>query len=666
MRFFAIFELVCIFVDELRRITHETLFEKWRQLTAGSKTHGLYEFLRSFAEFENASALTCNKLLKFCTKFCSEAQIKWKKCHRNLKSFMAHHQSWLNKVPDIVANLRISENASSTSGAVIGRPVKPFDECSKKTKRRRIQGLVTHHTTSELSFAANVSAGSDSVPDTDGKCLSAREALSLYVDLDLSERKYSVLRSTINSIHPNCFPSLYALKAEKKKILPEQVKVTETTAEVDLQNLLNKTSESIVNQLSPKKTTTATLKCKYGFDGSSGHSNYKQAFSDGVSTDGSLFVIAFVPLQLVDDENGEILWSNANPSSTFYCRPVKFTFAKETSQLIKEEEKNMSTAISNLNRFETNVNGFEFHVRFNFCFTMIDGKVCSTISEKGSSTCYICGAKPKEMNLENVTEKIPNTEGYRFGLSPLHCKIKVFECLLHIAYRLPLKVWQVREDTHKAIFEARVKGIKADFKSKMGLTVDQPKPGFGSTNDGNTARKFFSNPQLSAEITGVDEELIETFSKILIIIASGHKINIEPYEKLLQTARKKYLELYGWYYMPVTMHKLLIHSADIISMFDLPVGALSEEALEAMHKILRTNRLKHTRKSSRVNTNKDLMNYMLFQSDPALAEKRRKKPSKNTESCGDLQIYFQENENVSDYLGLNDLSADDDLSFELK
>ncbi|KAK4884126.1 hypothetical protein RN001_000397 [Aquatica leii] len=28
----------------------------------------------------------------------------------------------------------------------------------------------------------------------------------------------------------------------------------------------------------------------------------------------------------------------------------------------------------------------------------------------------------------------------------------------------------------------------------MGLLVDKPKPGYGSTNDGNTARKFFSNP----------------------------------------------------------------------------------------------------------------------------------------------------------------------------
>lgn len=39
----------------------------------------------------------------------------------------------------------------------------------------------------------------------------------------------------------------------------------------------------------------------------------------------------------------------------------------------------------------------------------------------------------------------------------------------------------------------------------MGLIVDKPKPGFGSTNDGNTARTFFKNSAVSSEITGIDQ-----------------------------------------------------------------------------------------------------------------------------------------------------------------
>jgi len=34
-------------------------------------------------------------------------------------------------------------------------------------------------------------------------------------------------------------------------------------------------------------------------------------------------------------------------------------------------------------------------------------------------------------------------ETYRFGLSVLHAHIRLFECLLHISYRLDIKTWQV-------------------------------------------------------------------------------------------------------------------------------------------------------------------------------------------------------------------------------
>lgn len=33
--------------------------------------------------------------------------------------------------------------------------------------------------------------------------------------------------------------------------------------------------------------------------------------------------------------------------------------------------------------------------------------------------------------------------------------------------------------------------IQDDFRKRLGLLIDVPKPGFGSSNDGNTARRFF-------------------------------------------------------------------------------------------------------------------------------------------------------------------------------
>ena len=64
------------------------------------------------------------------------------------------------------------------------------------------------------------------------------------------------------------------------------------------------------------------------------------------------------------------------------------------------------------------------------------------------------------------------------------------------------------------------KKIQNAFRVEMGLLVDQPKQGYGSTNDGNTARRFFQNSTLSALITGVDQEIINRFHVILQTISS--------------------------------------------------------------------------------------------------------------------------------------------------
>ena len=46
------------------------------------------------------------------------------------------------------------------------------------------------------------------------------------------------------------------------------------------------------------------------------------------------------------------------------------------------------------------------------------------------------------------------------------------------------------------------KTIETRFLNELSLRVDFPKQGFGTTNDGNTARRFFENQSKSAEITG--------------------------------------------------------------------------------------------------------------------------------------------------------------------
>ena len=98
----------------------------------------------------------------------------------------------------------------------------------------------------------------------------------------------------------------------------------------------------------------------------------------------------------------------------------------------------------------------------------------------------------------------------------------------------------------------------------MGLLVDIPTAGFGNTNDGNTSRRFFSDPQASSCITGVNIGLIKNCSIILETLSSGYKIDIKKFEKFAELTAELYVEIYGWYPMTPSMHKILRHGATII------------------------------------------------------------------------------------------------------
>lgn len=170
---------------------------------------------------------------------------------------------------------------------------------------------------------------------------------------------------------------------------------------------------------------------------------------------------------------------------------------------------------------------------------------------------------------------------------------------MHIAYRLELKCWQVRTPEQKIKFAERKKIIQQDFRRRLGLILDVPKHGSGTSNDGNTARRFFENPKETAKITGLAETIIENFSVIVSVLACGRQINTDSFKAFCYETAKCYVELYGWYYMPQSVHRILIHGADIIKAALLPIGSLSEEPQECRNKDLKRYRENRTRKCSR-------------------------------------------------------------------
>lgn len=103
------------------------------------------------------------------------------------------------------------------------------------------------------------------------------------------------------------------------------------------------------------------------------------------------------------------------------------------------------------------INGTEATVEYTMLFTMIDGKVCNSVSSTTSTQrCYLCDATSKDFNdIDKVLQLKVKDENLRLGLSTLHASIRMFECLLHLSYKLTVKKRQVRSTDEKDIVAQR-------------------------------------------------------------------------------------------------------------------------------------------------------------------------------------------------------------------
>ena len=351
---------------------------------------------------------------------------------------------------------------------------------------------------------------------------------------------------------------------------------------------------------------------KWGMDGSSGHSQWQQA---GGYDDDQVVVTSLVPLHLAT-EDGIPVWHNGTPNSPRFCRSVAIKFAKETPSLVLQDKQTMDDQTAALMPL-ANAGAT---CRYDLQMTMVDGKIVNTISGTSSAQrCSMCGATPSIVNHLDDVRRLPviNVE---YGLSSLHCWIRVFEAVLHISYRLPIQQWQVRTDEHRQQLKERKAAVQRRMLSSLGLRVDEPRPGgSGNCNDGNTARRAFQSPEHFAAATVVSELLIRRLHVVLQAISSCLPLSPEALEAYCSETAELYLQHYAWYPMPTTLHRLLVHSAAVIQQYLLPIAAMSEEAAGARHKHVRQYRLQRARRGNRQRTMADVFGRLMITSDPVIS-----------------------------------------------
>lgn len=606
---------------------------------------------------------------------------RWRKSSRCRNGFVSKNKKWLtseielhdkdnerNDADPPLVNVCDDEGLKN-SGMDMGRPSTPFSESSESTKRRKTKHLREKHSTEELAYATQMkmrqegmyasaklcvqSTSSDTAADilrkvseTKETMFSPLEALNVIVSADLSKDGYSFIRQAHREKGCFMYPPYEQVLTEKKHCYPEGISVTEFEVHAPLQNVLDHTVKRLLKDhdsaidlcfengsvLGEEERVSLELITKYGIDGSGDQALYSMKYDQSEHSEvcETSIVSSFVcPVRLCLTGSNKVVWQNKAPSSPYFCRPIKLAFRKESSDHTREEISHLQEEIQNLIPTLTE----KTKVHHKMLLTMVDGKVCQALTHTPSAaSCYICKPKTNPSGMNNLNEiegKGVEESALSYGLSPLHLLINSMECILHVAYRMKIKTWMVKGSDNKNIYNDEKTRIYRELKKHLGLNVDRPAQGSGNTNNGNTARRFFDNAETVAKVTGIDVRLIQRFSVILRTLNSGFEIDSNKYDIYAKETANLFVQLYEWYYMPMSVHKMLMHGKQIIDSLCISVGHASEEGLEATHKLLRSARNYHTCKQSRIRSNTDLIHWLYLISDPLLAGLRKKSTHKN-------------------------------------
>ncbi|KAE8751247.1 hypothetical protein FOCC_FOCC002075 [Frankliniella occidentalis] len=184
----------------------------------------------------------------------------------------------------------------------------------------------------------------------------------------------------------------------------------------------------------------------------------------------------------------------------------------------------------------------------------------------------------------------------------------------------------------------------------MGLHLDMPKQGSGNTNDGNSARRFFENPELTSTILHIDSLPVERFSVLQCVINSEFFTDVKKLEQYCTETCNIYVNNCGWYIMPSTVHKILVHAPSIVDHCQqkgIPVSAYSEEEQETRNKDLREFREHRARKAKRILTNTDVFRRLLIILDPCISSMRSRRVKRKRALRAEVLALLSDKENIT-------------------
>lgn len=560
------------------------------------------------------------------------------------------------------------------------------------------------------------------------KSFTVDEAVLLNMENDLLSRVYKELRLSAKSRYADIYPVYHDVTNAKFACYPSGIQLTHSVSEVPLQSLLNHTADRILKlnktklaQMQPncRGRYKLILSVKWGFDGSAGSHEWRQRDS----READLFCASLIPLYLKCTE--DTVWRNPVPSSVRFCRPLSIQGGKESPELAYEAQVRVESQIRELQPYTTTLYIGEdkkkpkpihwkikrkmeaeaaknkddpafnpaadtgkdtptelcIDIFFHVQHIIIEPSIATPITGTDSSVdCHMC-SKPSPFNQQqlNAAALMPsrpvNPESYKHVLSPNHAWVSCFECLTHLACFLPQEYWSTGADVNTRVTQRKAE-IQRGFRKELGLIIDRPRTGSTvSVNDTNTARKAFDAVEEFANICGLDKNLVHRFNVILTALSCDHEIDPEEFGIYCQTTAELFKDLYHWFHLPLTVHKLLYHAETMISESILPIGQMSEEAQKARNKVYMPTFIKFGKNERKERGMTDVLQWLMVMGDPIMStyslDLRRKK--QNWKNLGEVVkvlkngLSFKENSEHADdpdVIDLDETELEIDNSFE--
>ena len=191
----------------------------------------------------------------------------------------------------------------------------------------------------------------------------------MFIDGRFSKDTYNKIRKhNLKIFGTKMYPPYCTIKQAKQDCYPENTEFDDYGAKVHFISLLDQTLRRILKLVDASEIQNLgnpqlQFLGKWGMDGATGQQTTRltwssEACSDTRQSDKTVFITAFVPLQL--RSGNTILWTNAKPNSVLYCRPISFQFIKVTTDVILQNYEYYSKLLNKVQNYCLEFNGTIF------------------------------------------------------------------------------------------------------------------------------------------------------------------------------------------------------------------------------------------------------------------------------------------------------------------